>query len=134
MLGVFHRGDVVRKLREAQGWTQADLAKRAGLNAATVQRVEQNVPSVELGSIGRIAGALGVSVDYLSHASADVTLAVTHPAQGATSTEVSPMPESARAQLLALVQAIPEPEAAIVLPHVRQLLAQLWQRQQTQKK
>jgi len=39
------------------------------------------------------------------------------------------MPETAKAQLLALVQTLSEPEAAIVMPHLRQFVAALWQRQ-----
>lgn len=133
MLGVFHRGDVVRKLREAQGWTQQQLAKRAGINTSTVQRVEQNAPSVELGSIGRIAAALGVTVDYLQHASADVTPPVTPAGHPAGFPGEALMPDTAKAQLVAQVQSLNESEAALLLPQVRLWLVRLWQAQQQQK-
>ena len=133
MTEMFHKGDRIRKLREAQGWTQGDLAKAAGLALSTVNRAEKNDPSVELGSLNRIAAALGVPVLYLEMGESGVTYPVT-PSSQTPATQELPMPDSARAQLVALCSSIPEPEAAIVLPHVRQLLAQLWQRQQTQKK
>jgi transcriptional regulator with XRE-family HTH domain len=37
----FHVGDVARKLREARGWTQEDLARKARLNKAAVVRFER---------------------------------------------------------------------------------------------
>jgi len=129
MLPVFHRGDVVRKLRQAQGWRQGDLAHRAGLSLDTVVALEKNAPTVTLDSLAKVAGALNVSLDYLLHV-VDVTSAVTpggHPAPSLT--PEAPMPETAKAQLLALVQTLSEPEAAIVMPHLRQFVAALWQRQ-----
>lgn len=133
MLGVFHRGDVVRKLREAQGWTQQQLAKRAGINTSTVQRVEQNAPSVELGSLGRIAAALGVPVDYLQHASADVTAPVSVGGHTAVFAGEAVMPDTAKAQLVAQVQSLNESEAALLLPQVRLWLVRLWQHQTQQQ-
>jgi transcriptional regulator with XRE-family HTH domain len=58
-------GTVVRQYRERAGLTQAQLAERAGLADATISRVERGRlhPSADL--IGKLASALGVTVDDL---------------------------------------------------------------------
>jgi len=55
----------VRRLRQAAGLTQAQLASAADVADATISRIERNrlVPSVELA--GRLAKALDASVDNL---------------------------------------------------------------------
>jgi transcriptional regulator with XRE-family HTH domain len=62
-------GQRVRKLREARGWTQQQLADRAGLTNDTISNYErggrrgQKAPS--LPTVKAIADALGVSMDDL---------------------------------------------------------------------
>jgi transcriptional regulator with XRE-family HTH domain len=49
----------VRELREARGWTQTELAKRAGIRRATVNRLEnQRVTSIDLTVLEKLAKAL----------------------------------------------------------------------------
>ncbi len=55
----------VRAFRELRGLTQADLARRAGMQAASISHFEpgQRLPSLD--SLVRLADALEVSVDML---------------------------------------------------------------------
>jgi transcriptional regulator with XRE-family HTH domain len=56
----------VRELREARGWTQTELAKRAGIRRATVNRLEnQRVTSIDLTVLEKLAKALDVDPAYL---------------------------------------------------------------------
>lgn len=52
----------VKELREANDLTQGELAKRARVSRATVNRIENGRPkSIDLDVLERIAKALGVS-------------------------------------------------------------------------
>ena len=56
----------IRELRRARGWTQTELARRAGIRQATVSRLEGNaVSSVNLRVIEKLAAALEVDPGYL---------------------------------------------------------------------
>ncbi len=56
----------IRELRRARGWTQTELARRAGIRQATVSRLEGNaVSSVNLGVLEKLAAALEVDPGYL---------------------------------------------------------------------
>jgi len=60
-------GDRVQGLREGYGWTVEDLARHAGVPRPWLVMVEQGIndePSPE--SLHRLAGALGVTVQYLA--------------------------------------------------------------------
>jgi transcriptional regulator with XRE-family HTH domain len=62
-------GDVVRKLRDGKGWTQADLAREASLDITAVNRLEKRSEKSEQRTIYRVANALGISVaDLYAHA------------------------------------------------------------------
>ncbi len=57
-------GDVIKRLRDARGWTQGTLAERSGLNRETIVRAEQS------GNVGvlllvQIADALDVEISAL---------------------------------------------------------------------
>lgn len=59
-------GDVVRRLREERGWTQAQLAQRAGLDQSQVSKIEGGArEGATFETVGKIADALGVGTDYL---------------------------------------------------------------------
>lgn len=51
-------GDRVRNTREQHGWTQAQLAERAGVSRPTVARIEgkQDVSTVTLTKVARALG------------------------------------------------------------------------------
>jgi transcriptional regulator with XRE-family HTH domain len=53
--------------------TQKELARRAGLSAFTLIRIEKGVPSTEVGSIVRVLWALGLerTVELVAEAEAD---------------------------------------------------------------
>jgi transcriptional regulator with XRE-family HTH domain len=56
----------VRELREARGWSQRDLAERAGVRQATVHQLEAGKTSrVDLDTLARLANAFGVDAGYL---------------------------------------------------------------------
>jgi transcriptional regulator with XRE-family HTH domain len=50
----------VGRVRREKGWTQEDLAERAGLSARYVGQVERAQASMSVSVLGRIADALSV--------------------------------------------------------------------------
>jgi HTH-type transcriptional regulator/antitoxin HipB len=59
-------GAKIKTLREARGWTQQELARRARVRQASISELETGKKGDTTGSIlRRLAGALLVSVDYL---------------------------------------------------------------------
>lgn len=56
---------IIKTEREERGWSQLELAKRAGIDRKTVNRVENGkyLPTVD--TLVSLSSALGVSVDYL---------------------------------------------------------------------
>jgi transcriptional regulator with XRE-family HTH domain len=61
----WHVGDVVYKLRSEKGWTQKDLAKRAGVHHNTIVRLERGDEGVQARTLKLVADALGVSRQQL---------------------------------------------------------------------
>jgi transcriptional regulator with XRE-family HTH domain len=59
--GVFHLGDVVRKLRRDQGLTLVALSARAGVSKTTLSELERKGQNFERQTLVKIASALGVS-------------------------------------------------------------------------
>jgi len=64
-LGVFHIGDVVRKLRNRRGIKIEDLAERAQMSKTTLSEFERGIGNQRKETIERIAEALGESVPRL---------------------------------------------------------------------
>ena len=56
--------EVLRQRRRA-GWTQQQLATRAGVNVRTVTRIERGMAAPNMGTLARIADALGVPLATL---------------------------------------------------------------------
>jgi XRE family transcriptional regulator, regulator of sulfur utilization len=58
-------GDKVRDLRKERGWSQQELADRAGISMQTVSNLEtsRHVPGIV--TLSKIAGALGVPLPDL---------------------------------------------------------------------
>lgn len=54
--------DRVRWARELRGWRQVDLAEVSGLSEFTVVNVESGKVWADLHTVGRLAGALQISV------------------------------------------------------------------------
>ncbi len=63
MRGTF--GQRVRELRKARGFSQEELAHRAGLHYTYIGGIERGERNPALINIGRIAAALGVSLAEL---------------------------------------------------------------------
>lgn len=55
-------GARIRELRCAQGWTQEQLAKIAGITTANVRSVEAGRYAVNLDVLNKIAGALSAEI------------------------------------------------------------------------
>lgn len=59
-------GDRLQRFRENKGWTQRELAQKAGVSQPTIAYLESGRrSSVSLESARRIADALGISIDRL---------------------------------------------------------------------
>jgi transcriptional regulator with XRE-family HTH domain len=55
----------LRSARQARGWTQAELAERAGIAAEVCGRLERGAVLPRADTLVRLAAALGVSTDTL---------------------------------------------------------------------
>ena len=56
----------ISELRQAKGWTQTELARRAGIRRATVNRIENaKVKAIDLEVLEKLARALDVDAGYL---------------------------------------------------------------------
>lgn len=53
----------LRELREAQGWTQADLAGRVNLTYQAIAKYEREISEPTWPVVLKLAAALGVSTD-----------------------------------------------------------------------
>jgi len=49
------------ELRKRRGWSQAELARRAGVHNSVVNRAERGQTSLTLGTLEKLAKALGIS-------------------------------------------------------------------------
>jgi transcriptional regulator with XRE-family HTH domain len=58
-------GSQIKLARERAGLSQGELAKRAGVNQSTLQRIESEQREPAFGFVSLIAGALGLSLDAL---------------------------------------------------------------------
>lgn len=64
-MSYFEIGENIRKTREMQGLSQEELAELAALHRVTLARYESGKVEPGAQQLGRIADALGVSVDVL---------------------------------------------------------------------
>lgn len=55
----------LRRMREEHGWSQADLAARAGLQQSALSHYENATRRPSFANLRRLARALDVSTDYL---------------------------------------------------------------------
>ena len=58
-------GNKVKKLRQAKGWSQEELARRAGLHRTYIGSIERSERNISLINIEKIAKALNVSITKL---------------------------------------------------------------------
>ena len=64
-------GARIRQLRNDQGWSQEELADRAGLHRTYIGSVERGEQNLSLVNIERLAATLGVSLAKLFKPFAD---------------------------------------------------------------
>jgi transcriptional regulator with XRE-family HTH domain len=57
-------GEQIRLARSDRGWTQQDLAERAGISRPTLRRIERGDLGVTLGSAFEVAALTGVPLFY----------------------------------------------------------------------
>jgi len=57
--------DRLRKARESRGLTQADFAKKTGLQAAAISHFETGQRAPSFDNLRKLSDALTVSIDYL---------------------------------------------------------------------
>lgn len=58
-------GEQIRRLRLLRGWTQADLAEKAGLTVEGVSRIERGARAARVSTLRLIASAMETSVATL---------------------------------------------------------------------
>lgn len=58
-------GENIRRLREARGWTQEDLAEHSGLAPAHIGRIERGELDCGINTLEALALALGVDLSRL---------------------------------------------------------------------
>src|SRR3954454_16314174 len=61
-------GDIIRRLRQDVGLSQAELANAAGIHLRQIHRYESGEQQPALGVAQRLAAALGVTLDELAGA------------------------------------------------------------------
>lgn len=59
-------GGNVKRLRQAKGWSQEDLAKRTKLHRTYIGSIERSERNVSLINVERIANALDVKIQALT--------------------------------------------------------------------
>jgi len=60
-------GKNLRKVRKAQGFTQAQLANDVGVEISQISRIERGIINTSVGNVNAIATALKVSLKDLFH-------------------------------------------------------------------
>ena len=58
-------GNVIRRLRDNRGWTQANLGAKLGVAESTVSLYEADKREPDLATLNRLADIFHVSADYL---------------------------------------------------------------------
>lgn len=58
-------GDRLTRLRTQRGWTQEELAFKAGITQGTVSLIERDEKTPKADTLDALAEALGVTLDYL---------------------------------------------------------------------
>lgn len=72
MLTVREAAAAARELREFRGWTQTELASRAGVSRSFVADVESGKPTVEASKLFDLFQALGYEIALRENATGEV--------------------------------------------------------------
>lgn len=65
VLNVLDLGQKVRRLRESRDWSQAELARRAGVTKSAISTYELGIRTPSADVVCAFAKVFGVSADYL---------------------------------------------------------------------
>ena len=55
-------GQEIKLGRRQHRWTESDLADRAGISRATLQKIEKGVPTVAIGIVFEVATLVGIKI------------------------------------------------------------------------
>lgn len=84
-------GQQIRQLRQARGFTLAELARRAGTSAPTVHRYENGWDRFEVRTLQRIAAALGARLEVQLVPARDPQLDSTSPSTKSLVKKLAPL-------------------------------------------
>lgn len=56
-------GKSVHQLRESRGWTQSDVAKKAGINTNTYAKIERGVQTPSIPILEKLAEVFGAELE-----------------------------------------------------------------------
>jgi len=71
-------GTRIRDTRQELGWTQDQLAEAVGVSRSAVAQWETGRAGQVTGNLSRVAGALGVSIEFLAHGRDKLTPSQVH--------------------------------------------------------
>lgn len=93
----------IKELRQQNGWTQSDLARKISAVKSTVSRYESESAKLDPDTIARLCAIFGVTADYLLGLSAQRTAQISDE-DAALVEAYHAAPESVRAGIDALLQ------------------------------
>lgn len=102
-------GRRIREERKARGMTLEDVASKATINASFLHYIEKHKKKPSLGTVGRIAGALGMPLDIL-FSGAPLRKPSDDPAVRRITELVREASPKRRAAILKVVQALARPD------------------------
>lgn len=74
-------GQAVRSARKRKGWSQADLATRAGLSRQSMVALEQGDANPRLDTVLRLTGVLGMDLRFMFENSGQLVLPNSKPSE-----------------------------------------------------
>jgi transcriptional regulator with XRE-family HTH domain len=96
----------LKALRDAKGWDQLTLARRAGINPSVVSRLERGLqPDVRASALVALAHALSVPINALVMKSYQQTEISALPELAVVLAEVARQPKEYQRQVVALLRA-----------------------------
>ncbi|MEM7246935.1 MAG: helix-turn-helix transcriptional regulator [Acidobacteriota bacterium] len=106
--GLAALGERIRRYRQDQGWTQAQLARRAGISRDAISRIERGLERAREATLRALAQALGVEWSQLTGEEGQPRL--------------FPLPDEMRVQLVRSLMELEDAELEEVEPELRSLL------------
>jgi transcriptional regulator with XRE-family HTH domain len=76
-----HIGEKVKNLRQEKGMSLAELAEKSGFSSALLSQIENHMISPPLGTLIRLAGAMGVAIGYFFEDTAEAPFVIVRAAE-----------------------------------------------------